>query len=63
MGRKPNPLARPYAMSPEAREQRREALRARWDALTDPAERSLPGRPRKKRGRARDSKGRFVTSK
>lgn len=64
MGRKPNPHSRPYRLTPEAIEQRREAAIDRWAPLADaPAEaRSLSGRPRKKHAKryaVRGSDGKF----
>ena len=69
MGRKPNPHARPYQLTPEARAQRKQAAIDRWNALADAdkAARSLPGRPRKKlprRHAVRDeATGKFVRAK
>ena len=60
MGRKSNPTARPYRLSAEALAQRKQAAVERWQALEGEA-RSLPGRPKKKRGPRRDAAtGRFL---
>lgn len=60
MGRKPTPGARPYTLTPQAIKQRSQAAHDRWAALNG-ADRSLPGRP-KKRKRARGANGRFIAT-
>lgn len=66
MGRQPNPFARPYKLSDEAKAQRKQAALDRWNGLEDEA-RSLMGRPRKKiprRHAVRDAvTGKFSKSK
>lgn len=60
MPRTPNPFARPYNVTPEAKAQRKQAAIERWLALEGES-RTLPGRPRKRKPPSRDAiTGRFL---